>query len=254
MQSCDFGDGCWRGTGERGDGGSQVLRIDLDPAEGDRWEGADFAVFSRMEEREYQAGDVRTYCSGEFCNSPEATLELPTWLESKIQSTLQPGVRALIGNAGCELTFRQIHCENAEENVKAMLRWAEWAYGLVGKRLVLGPMDFDLIHDVMTGARLLGWAAAHGVPLAVFCGYRFLFSEDAFPEIERVSASYSFALFGNPYRYPFAEVSDAIRESGAEAWTGAGFADGLRWGVFERAREFGFSGVLTTKEAWLDGT
>ena len=230
-----------------------MLRIEIDPKEADRWDGADFGLFCQMEDHACRANDVRTYCSDPSCNSPNPTLELPTWLEARIRETLEPDVRALIGNAGCELTYRHVHGADADKNAAAMLAWAEWAYSLVGERLVLGPMDFDIIHDVMTGARLLRWAGARGVPLAVFCGYRLLFPANAFDELARVDKLYPFADFGIRDQYPFDQVSDAIKASGAEVWTGAGFADGLRQGVIERAGASGLSGVMTGKGAWIDG-
>lgn len=61
---------------------------------------------------------------------------------------------------------------------------------------------------------------------------------------------YDFRSFGNPYRYPFGEVSSAVRQSGATVWIGAGFDGGLRAGAWEKAQTFGFSGIFTTKLAW----
>jgi len=103
----------------------------------------------------------------------------------------------------------------------------------------------------MTGRRLLEWAAAHRVPLAIFCGYRFLFRSDAFAHIRQVAAQHPFNQAGNPFEYPFTEISDAIRSSHAQVWTGAGFHEGLEAGTIARAERFGFSGVLTTKAAWM---
>ena len=231
---------------------SRVWRIEFNPREGDRWEGGDFALVEEMADRSYLPGDVRTYYSRPS-GDPEPSLALPSWLEPRIEQELEPGVRVQIGNAGCELSYRHIHAGNAKENVVAILRWAQWAYGLVGDGLVLAPMDFDLIHDVMTGRRLLRWAAAHRVPLVVHRGYRFFFPPDAFEHIREVSGRHPFSAFGNLFAYPFPEVSIAIKHTGAEAWTGAGLAGGLQHGAIEKARAFGFSGVAASREAWETG-
>jgi hypothetical protein len=173
----------------------------------------------------------------------------PDSLKDQILTTLRPGVRAMVGNAGCELTFRHI-TPRATENVLHMLRWADAAYELLGSRLVLAPMDFDIIHDVKTGRRLLTWAAVHHVPLAVFCGYRFLFPEDAFSHIREVCSRIPMRGWDNPYYYPYEEISEAIRHSGVEVWTGAGYHEGLAAGVIEKAELFGFAAVFTTQESW----
>jgi hypothetical protein len=112
-------------------------------------------------------------------------------------------------------------------------------------------MDYDLIHDVMTGSRLLAWAAAHRTPLAIFCGFRFLFPADAFSHIRQVCARHPMRKSLNPYRYPYAQIANAIRQSRAELWTGAGFHEGLAAGVLEKATAFGFAAVFTAREGWM---
>ncbi len=198
-------------------------------------------------------GDVRTYCTERRCEGMPPVVTQPESLREDIIATLKPGVRAMLGNAGCELTFRHI-TPGPEENVRAMLCWAEEAYGIIGEQLVLAPMDYDLIHDVMTGGRLLDWAAKHHVPLLIFCGYRFLFPENAFSHIEMVCARMPMNDWSNPYQYPYLEVFQAIQRSGAEIWTGTGFHEGLEAGVLEKAKAFGFSAVLTTRESWIRAT
>jgi hypothetical protein len=102
----------------------------------------------------------------------------------------------------------------------------------------------------MTGGRLLAWAADHRVPLAIFCGFRFLFPEDAFSSIRKACEQSPMRAYKNPYHLPYREVSEAIRHSGAEVWTGAGFHEGLAAGVLEKAEQFGMAAVVTTQEAW----
>lgn len=239
----------------------RMLRIEMNPDAQDRWRDADFALSTDPDWRQAAPGDVVTFCSERSCEQPDPGLQFPatlagqiqTWAASESPADTHPAVRAMVGNAGCELTYRHIHGRGAKRNVDAMLRWAYRAFALLGDRLVLAPMDFDLIHDVMTGGRLLAWSAKRAVPLLVFCGYRFLFDADAFEHISTVSRSYPFESFGNPYRFPFDEVSDALRASGACVWTGAGYVEGIRQGAVEKAGKFGFSGVVTAKAAWAVG-
>ena len=136
-------------------------------------DGMDFALHTNPAADVASPGSVRTYCTEERCEGMPPVMTSPKSLKEHIVATLRPGVRAMVGNAGCELTFRHI-TPRTKENVPHMLRWADAAYELLGAQLVLAPMDFDIIHDVRTGGRLLTWAAVHHVPLAVFCGYRFL--------------------------------------------------------------------------------
>lgn len=117
-------------------------------------------------------------------------------------------------------------------------------------QLVLAPMDYDLIHDVMTGGKFLAWAARNRVPLLIFCAYRFLFPEDAFEHIKQVCRHYPMRAFRNPYRFPYQEISEALKQSGGEVWTGTGFHEGLAAGALEKAEQFGFGAVLTSREAW----
>jgi hypothetical protein len=209
----------------------------------------DFQAFISPTSDEAGKGDVRTYCTETMCDGMPSVLTSPLDLQRQITETLKPGVRAFVGNAGCELTFRHVFGE-PKRNVQEMLRWAGEAFDLIGDQLVLAPMDYDLIHDVMTGAALLAWASHHRVPLAVFCGYRFFFPEDAFAHIKATCVQHPMNNFENPYCYPYTDVSRAILDSGAELWTGAGFIEGIRAGAVRRAEEFGFAGVLTSTEAW----
>lgn len=215
------------------------------------YDGCDFRVFLSPTTDEAGKGDVRTYCTETRCDGMPSIVTSPRELRMHLVETLKPGVRAFVGNAGCELTFRHVFGE-PERNVQEMLRWSQEAFELIGPQLVLAPMDYDLIHDVMTGGALLAWAAHHHVPLAVFCGYRFFFPEDAFSHIKATCAQHPMNNFHNPYCYPYTEVSRAIRDSGAELWTGAGFVEGMRAGAVRKAEEFGFAGVLTSREAWED--
>lgn len=173
----------------------------------------------------------------------------PYSLADHIRATIRPGVRALVGNNGAELTFRHI-VGRGRRNIRLMIAWAEAAYTLLGVQLVLAPMDEDLIDDVQTGGHLLAWAGAHRVPLAKHCGFRFLFPEDAFPPDHKLCPNDGLLIPGNPYRFPYREISEAIRRSGAEVWTGAGCADGLMAGVLDKAEEFGMAAVFTTQDAW----
>ena len=194
-------------------------------------------------------GDVRTYCTERRCEGMPPVITSPESLKDQTNATLKPGVRAMIGNAGCELTFRHI-TPRPKTNVRAMLCWAEAAYEIIAERLVLAPMDFDLIHDVMTGGRLLTWAAKHRIPLLIFCGYRFLFPEDAFEHIRKVCRRLPMRRERNPYSYPYTKISEAVRQSGAEVWTGAGFHGGLAAGATEKAEQFGYAAVFTSRESW----
>ncbi len=212
-------------------------------------EDIDFVIHTNPDADVTRPGNVRTYCTERRCEGMPPVVTRPESLRDQTIATLKPGVRAMLGNAGCELTFRHI-TPRPKTNVRAMLCWAEEAYGIIGEQLVLVPMDYDLIHDVMTGGRLLKWAAKHRVPLLVFCGYRFLFPEDAFEHICQVCARFPMRASRNPFSYPYTEVSEAVRQSGAEVWTGAGFHKGLIAGAMDKAKEFGFTAVLTTREAW----
>lgn len=230
-----------------------MIRIELNPMPDDRWKGADLAIHTDPSSQAVQARDVRTFCSELSPERANPLLALPRWLEPALLdfASVDDGTRAMVGNAGSELTFRHLYGRNARRNILTMLRWATWAYKLIGERLVLAPMDMDLIHDAMSGRRLLDWAAAHSVPLVIFCGYRLLFRDDEFAHIHQVAAQYPFDQAGNPFVYPYTEVSDAIKDSHAEVWTGVGFEEGLRAGAMGRAEQFGFCGVLTSKAAWI---
>ncbi len=216
-----------------------------------RRDGIDFAVHTNPDAEVTVSDDVRTYCTERRCRGMPRVITHPETLREPIRTTLRPGVRAMVGNAGCELTFRHLTSQPAK-NVLAMLHWAEAAYELVGHPLVLAPMDYDLIHDVMTGGRLLEWAARHRVPLAIFCGYRFLFQEDAFEHMREVCRHHPMKYFRNPYHYPYQEISEAIRTSGAEVWIGAGSHEGLAAGVLEKAEKFGLAAVFTSRDAWAE--
>lgn len=212
-------------------------------------ENMDFAIHTNPGVDVVSPGSVRTYCTEERCEKMPPVVTSPELLKDRIHATLRPGVRAMVGNAGSELTFRHI-TQRARKNVQHMLCWAEAAYELLGSQLVLAPMDFDIIHDVNTGGHLLAWAAKHHVPLAVFCGYRFLFPEDAFSHIREFCTRVPMRGQGNPYDYPYQEVSEAIRRSGADVWTGSGYHEGLAAGVLEKAERFGLAAVFTTQVAW----
>ena len=227
-----------------------MFLIEMNPDFKNRWPKADFALSNGGIGPGFVAGDVCTYCTAHDCENPPRGVVSPVGLSETIESTLPDGVRAMIGNAGCELTFRHRFASNARRNIRYILHWAKSAYSMIGSRLVLTPMDFDLIHDVKTGGKLLAWSAANKVPLAICCGYRFVFKGDEFENIRFYSERYNFKHFGNPYRYPFAEISDAIKASKAEVWTGAGYEGGLAAGVLDKAERFGFAGVFTTKKAW----
>jgi hypothetical protein len=211
--------------------------------------GLDFVIHTSRTLDVTLPGQIRTYATFDLRPRPRV-LTSPKSLEVHIRETLRPGVRAFIGNAGIELTFRNIFRRRPEENVRHMLIWAQEAYEIVGDRLVLGPMDFDLMQDAMFDAPLMRWAAEHHVPLAVFCGYRFLFPEDAFSHIRNVCAQFPLNVWWTDYRYPYEEVSRLIKQTGVEVWTGAGRDQGLAAGVLERAAAFGISGVFTERRFW----
>ena len=209
----------------------------------------DFVVHASSDTNVTTPGNVRSYCTDKRCEGMSPVMTSPFLLADHIRATIQPGVRAMVGNAGSELTFRHI-VSNSRKNVLNMLHWAKAAYKLLGAQLVLAPMDFDLIDDVKTGGRLLTWAAEHNVPLAIFCGFRFLFPEGAFPYIRDFCKRIPMEVPGNPYRYPYSEISEAIHCSGAEVWTGAGFHEGLAAGALDKAKEFGMAAVFTSQDAW----
>ncbi len=194
-------------------------------------------------------GDARTYCTRTLAQLLPPVPTHPESLREQIHSTLRPGVRAMVGNAGCEISFAYFRrvTTRPRRHVDAMLRWAEAAYELVGSQLILAPFNYDLVHEVMDGSRFLAWSAQNHVPLILFCGYSFLFPDDAFEAVRLRWKSWPYPC---PYKYPYREVSEAIKKRGAEVWTGAGFQEGLKSGVLEKAEEFGFSMVLTTREAW----
>ncbi|MEN6449891.1 MAG: hypothetical protein ABFC96_05305 [Thermoguttaceae bacterium] len=212
-------------------------------------DGIDFVMHAADIVDVVTPGNVRTYCTDPLCSGMAPVMSSPASMADQIRATIRPGVRAMVGNAGPELTFRHI-VSRGVRNVHYMLRWADAAYELLGPQMVLAPMEFDLVDDVRVGGRLLAWAAEHRVPLAIFCGFRFLFREDAFDHIREVAAAMPMEAPGNPYRYPYAEISDAIRRTGAEVWTGVGYAEGLAAGAIELAEQFGMSAVFTTQEAW----
>ena len=213
-------------------------------------DGIDCVIHTNPDADVTVSGNLRTYCTERRCEGMPRVITHPEALKDQIAATLKPGVRAMIGNAGCELTFRHI-TPRPKENVRAMLSWAEEAYKIVGEQLVLAPMDYDLIHDVMTGGRLLDWSAKNRVPLLIFCGYRFLFSENAFEHIRTVCARMPMNDWKNPYhQHQYREISQAIKRSGAEVWTGAGFHEGLATGALEKAEEFGYAVVFTSRESW----
>lgn len=222
----------------------------MNPGGKDRWSGADFALFTREGVKYALEGDVVTYCTWPYCERVTKLMRWPEALEDTIHKTLPKNTRAMVGNSGCEVTFRHVSRGSAKKNIKYMLRWATRAYRLVGSRLVLAPMDVDLAQDVWTGGNLLRWAAAFKVPLMIFCGYRLLFQGDEFKHLRWVSKKYDFPSMGNPYEYPFDAVGEAVRNSGAEVWTGVGYDGGLANESVEKAEQFGFRGVLTTRSAW----
>jgi hypothetical protein len=196
-------------------------------------------------------GQIRAYSTDNHAEHMAPVLTSPRDLADEIRSTLREGVYAVIGNAGAELSFRHVF-SNASDNIRQMIRWADEAYDLIGPRLVLAPMDFDLLFDGMLGCQLMSWAAKRSIPLAVFCAYRFLFQTNAFPHIHAVNQRSPIERSWHPYRYPFNEVFHWIRGTGVELWTGAGTQEGLQAGVIELAARFGFGGVFTFSRCWAE--
>lgn len=195
-------------------------------------------------------GQIRTYTTDNRAEGMTPVVTSPFDLEETIHATLRPGVRAIIGNAGAELTFRHVF-GSIRDNVRQLLNWANEAYELVGDRLILGPMDYDLLQDAMYGCRLMRWAAKRNVPLAVFCGYRFLFPPDAFEHIRWACWRFPMDVPWSHYRYPYRHLSRQVRQTGVELWVGAGTYEGLAAGTLERARDFGIRGVFTDRGSWL---
>lgn len=230
-----------------------MLKIELNPAGEEHWASADFALHTAPGHRCVIPDDVGTFQSTNSCEQPDRALALPVRLLRELNQfviTQAFSCRAMVGNAGCELTFRHRFGNDARRNIHHILKWAEQAIGILGSRLVLAPMDLDLIHDVATDCQLLNWAARAHVPLAIFCGYRFLFPADAFVHIRQVANIHPWPPEIDPFGYPYAAIADAIQRSGAEVWTGAGFDEGLNANALELAKRFGFKGVLTTPSAW----
>lgn len=236
-------------------GETTMYKIELNPSADpmERMSDANFAIRTANDSRGLQSNDVMGFYTCASCSDPVRFRTTPTKIAGDIIEQLPKDIRAMIGNMGCEVSFRHVVDNEVFLNTELMLDWAKKSFGIIGQRLVLGPTDMDIIQDVMTGGRLLEWAGTHKVPLAIFCGYRFLFEEDAFEEIRKYSKEIPFAMCHNPYDLPYEEISHAIRSTGAEVWTGAGFHEGLLNGTMQKAEKFGFKGVLTTKAAWEKG-
>ena len=100
------------------------------------------------------------------------------------------------------------------------MHWADEAYAIMGNRLLLAPMDIDLLHDASFDGPLMQWAAVRKVPLAIFCGFRFLFPEDAFSEIDTISKKYPFPFDCAETRRLVAKLATLIQQTGVEIWTG----------------------------------
>lgn len=180
------------------------------------------------------------------------TEKLPHFLDLEI--TGHPAkCRAMVGNTGPELLAHHLWLTDFPKASDYLLRWARWAYRLLGKRLVLAPVVLALYQDILAGSQFLRWAADHNVTLIFWCGYRLLFANDAFDYMVKECSIRRHDWPWHPFRYPYDDVSAAIKESGVEAWTGAGFLDGLKLGAMEKAAAFGFRGVLTTTHAWEAG-
>lgn len=221
-------------------GGKQLAPLD----------GTDFVIHTSPGLVVDLPGQVRTYTTDNRAEGMTPVVTSPYDLADKIRDTMRPGVRAFIGNCGAELTFR--HCFGPlRVNMRYLLNWANEAYELVGDRLVLGPVDYDILQDVVCGGQLMRWAAERNVPLAIFCGYRFLFPPDAFPHIRWACEHYPInKVSWTHYRYPYLELSRLVRLTGVEIWTGAGTYQGLAAGALERAAAFGMRGVFTDRGGW----
>jgi hypothetical protein len=220
----------------------KIIQVGFKP----RYPKADFAIWGIGLE-DAQPGDVAAVESGGLTFSADQ-------LKDRVSKAMDAGLRVSIGNVGPQLTFRRLlrrHPARANwnANVEQLLGWANAAYALAGEKLVLAPMDVDLSFDVATGGRLLAWAAAHHVPLIIANGFRWLFGPKAIA-VRDISRHVPWARTGSPHTFPFTEISAAIKSSGAELWTGAGFAAGLHAGSLAKAEAFGFSGIYTTVQAW----
>ena len=182
-------------------------------------------------------------------NSPMLDLNMPVDANDMVRdfSSICSG-QILMGNAGPELTYR--HMLDSYDNITKMIEWAEWAYSLVGDKLVLVPIDFDIVIDAILHGKFMTWCAQHKVSLLVLCGYRFLFPNDAFPMISGVSKNYPFEDYGWRFPETFNYVSEVVKGTGVDMWTGAGHFEGLTHGVVEKAGAFGFTGVATYGPIW----
>ena len=232
-----------------------MLKAEFNPEPGDdRLPGMAYGVFSQYLNPvgvpfEFQTGDVRPlFAENHMRGAPDLVFPHQLIAESR---KIPRSQRICLGNFLCELTFRGFYGFNPNLNVHYMMKWAKWGYKFCkNHRMVLSPMDFDVIHDVMTGARFLKWCGKKGVTLIIMCGYRFLYRQDEFHHIQVAEKCYPFKNWGNPYDLPYKEVSDAIKASKVFAIIGGGFDDGLNHRVISKARDFGFQGVVTSRWAW----
>jgi len=187
---------------------------------------------------------------------PPRTTDLPHQIDDEIRRAADAlPARLLIGNDCTELLFHHACSIDAKANVDNLIRWADWCYGLVGSRAVFAPLFLGLVFDYAQGSRFLSWLSDHKVPIVLFSGWRLLLDPKTLvgrhaDEVMGYDQFYDYDW--HPHRYPYAELSAAIKETGAEVWTGAGYVEGLRAGTLAKAVAFGMSGVVTNRCAWED--
>ena len=242
-----------------------------------RWDGADFVVMTTQADLsavktgfyanwdgdrdrvrfEFGLDDVLTACChwGPLDGLGPDFVNFDSAFEDELRELAKRWLgRICVSNEHGELTCRNAvgpwhDCMNSE----AMRSFAEQAFSIVGDRLVLSPIPYDLCQDVKCGAGLMRWCAERNVPLLMYCGFWFLLT-DAEKRMNKSWDKYIPMAFvgksGWIFERPFTEISDAIKETGVEAWSGVGWVDGLRLGMVRRLEDFGFKGVMTSRAHW----
>ena len=199
---------------------------------------------------------VSSYWRGAGHDYPPRTTDPPTEIADDIREIIDTyGCRVCVGNDGAELLMHHAAGPDAEKNVTALLAFADWAYSVAGERLTLSPMFFPIVFDLLTGSRFLWWAASHRVPLVWYWGWRTLHAPEDVTRILEATGSagddwQNLKRDWNKHAYPYDAIRDAIRETGVEVWTGAGFSTGLERGTMNRAEGFGYDGVFAHAGTW----
>lgn len=241
-----------------------MYKIEMNPdLVGERMPDADFGVWVDTLEKTPVGGvterDVHGFssCWERGPGLPKRTTDLPHHLDDEIRRVAaECPARLLIGNDCVELLFHHVCGIDARANVENLVRWAEWCYTLVGTRFAVAPMFLGLVFDYAQDCRFMRWLAEYRVPMILFSGWRLLLDPKTLCErhaSEVMGHDQFYDYKWHPHRYPYAELSAAIKATGVEVWTGVGYAEGLRAGTVAKAEAFGMKGVLTHRAQWEAG-